>query len=78
MAPYEDLFGRKCRSPIGWFETSETSLFRSDFVHQAMEKVKAIHQRLETAQSRYKSCADNRRRGLEFSIGIGCSSRCLQ
>ena len=34
-----------------------------------MEKVKLIQQRLETAQSRHKSYADIRRRGLEFSIG---------
>ncbi|CAN4090624.1 unnamed protein product [Withania somnifera] len=24
MAPYEALYGRKCRSPIGWFEVGET------------------------------------------------------
>ncbi|XP_047260397.1 uncharacterized protein LOC124893436 [Capsicum annuum] len=34
-----------------------------------MEKVKVIQQRLKTAQSRHKSYADIRRRGLEFSIG---------
>jgi len=69
MAPYEALYGRKCRSPIGWFEKGETALFGPDLVHQAMEKVKVIQQRLETAQSRHKSYADVRRRGLEFSIG---------
>ena len=69
MAPYETLYGRKCRSPIGWFETGETALFGPYLVHKAMEKVKVIQQRLETAQSRHKSYAAVRRRGLEFSIG---------
>ncbi|KAH0681196.1 hypothetical protein KY284_022281 [Solanum tuberosum] len=69
MSPYEALYGRKCRSPIGWFEKGEAALFGPDLVHQAMEKVKVIQQRLETAQSRHKSYADVRRRGLEFSIG---------
>ena len=69
MAPYEALYGRKCRSPIGWFEVGETILFGPDLVHQAMEKVKVIQQRLGTAQSRHKSYADVRRRGLEFAIG---------
>ncbi|XP_049378004.1 uncharacterized protein LOC125842720 [Solanum stenotomum] len=69
MALDEALYGRKCRSPIGWFETGETVLFGPDLVHQAMEKVKVIHQRLTTAQSRHKSYADVRRRELEFSIG---------
>ena len=40
MAPYEALYGRKCRSPICWFETGETALFGLD--HQATEKVKII------------------------------------
>ena len=69
MAPYEALYGRKCRSPIGWFEVGETALFGPDLVLQAMEKVKVIQQRLAIAQSRHKSYADVRRRGLEFSIG---------
>ncbi|XP_049399792.1 uncharacterized protein LOC125863854 [Solanum stenotomum] len=68
MAPYEALYGRKCRSPIGWFEVGETALFGPDLVLQAMEKMKVIQQWLSTTQSRHKSYADVRRRGLEFSI----------
>ena len=69
MAPYEALYGRKCRSPIGWFEVGETLLFGSDLIYQAIEKVKVIQQLLKIAQSQHKSYADSRRRGLEFSIG---------
>ena len=47
----------------------ETLLIGPDLVYQAIEKVKVIQQRLKTAQSRHKSYADSRRRGLEFSIG---------
>ncbi|WMV07863.1 hypothetical protein MTR67_001248 [Solanum verrucosum] len=39
MAPYEALYGRRCRSPIGWFEVGEAQLIGPDLVHQAMEKV---------------------------------------
>ncbi|WMV14119.1 hypothetical protein MTR67_007504 [Solanum verrucosum] len=39
MAPYEVLYGRRCRSSIGWFEVSEVGLIGPDLVHQAMEKV---------------------------------------
>ncbi|WMV07972.1 hypothetical protein MTR67_001357 [Solanum verrucosum] len=39
MAPYEDLYGRRCRSSIGWFEVGESGLIGPDLVHQAMEKV---------------------------------------
>nr|XP_004250664.1 uncharacterized protein LOC101265398 [Solanum lycopersicum] len=69
MEPNESLYGRKCRSPISWFETGETALFGPVLVHQAMEKVKVIQQHLGTAQSRHKSYANIRRRGLQFSIG---------
>ncbi|XP_049382858.1 uncharacterized protein LOC125847237 [Solanum stenotomum] len=69
MAPYEALYGRKCRSPIGWFEVGETALFGPDLVLEAMKKVKVIQQLLATSQSRHKSYVNVRRRGLEFSIG---------
>ncbi|WMV41177.1 hypothetical protein MTR67_034562 [Solanum verrucosum] len=39
MAPYKALFGRRCRSPIGWFEVGEAGLIGTYLVHQAMEKV---------------------------------------
>nr|XP_016449027.1 PREDICTED: uncharacterized protein LOC107774072 [Nicotiana tabacum] len=58
MAPYEALYGRKCRSPIGLFEVGEAGLLGPNLVQQAMEKVKLISDRLRTAQSRQKSYAD--------------------
>ncbi|XP_070032912.1 uncharacterized protein [Nicotiana tomentosiformis] len=69
MAPYEALYGRRCRSLIGWFEAGETNLLGPDLVQEAMDKVQLIKQRLLTAQSRQKSYADKRRRDLVFTIG---------
>ncbi|XP_070046632.1 uncharacterized protein [Nicotiana tomentosiformis] len=37
-APFEDLYGRRCRSPIGWFEIGEAELIGPNLMHQAMEK----------------------------------------
>ncbi|KAH0784113.1 hypothetical protein KY290_003711 [Solanum tuberosum] len=68
MASYEALYGRRCRSPIGWFEVGEAGLIGPDLVHQALEKVKVIQERLKTAQSRQKSYTDVRRRALEFEV----------
>ena len=68
MAPFEALYGRKCRSPIGWFEISDYQLLGPDIVQDAKTKVKLIRERLVTAQSRQKSYADNRRRELEFEV----------
>ena len=68
MAPYEALYGRRCRSPNGWFEVGETTLIGPDSVLYAMEKVQLIRDRLKTSQSRQKSYADVRRRELEFQV----------
>ena len=68
MAPYEALYGRRCRSPVGWFEVGEAALIGPDSVLDAMEKVQLIRDRLKTAQSRQKSYADVRRRELEFQV----------
>ncbi|WMV32932.1 hypothetical protein MTR67_026317 [Solanum verrucosum] len=35
MAPYETLYGRRCKSTIGWFEVSEAGLIGPYLVHQA-------------------------------------------
>ncbi|XP_027182130.1 uncharacterized protein LOC113780533 [Coffea eugenioides] len=39
------------------------------WIEKANEKVKLVRQRIQTAQSRQKSYADNRRKDLKFSIG---------
>ncbi|KAH0679067.1 hypothetical protein KY284_020152 [Solanum tuberosum] len=51
MAPYEPLYGRRYRLPIGWFEVCEAGLIGPDLVHQAMKKLKVIQERLKAAQS---------------------------
>ncbi|WMV33417.1 hypothetical protein MTR67_026802, partial [Solanum verrucosum] len=68
MAPYEVLYGRRCRSPIGWFEGYEVGLIGPDLIHQDMKKVKVIQERLKTSQSHQKSYTDVRRRVLEFEV----------
>ncbi|KAF3670933.1 putative sulfate transporter 3.4-like [Capsicum annuum] len=42
MAPFEDLYRRRYRSPIEWFDIGETRLFSPELVHQAIEKVKDV------------------------------------
>ena len=68
MALYEALYGRPCRSPLGWTEVGEGSITGPDLIRDTYEKVSLILQRLLTAQSRQKSYADVRRRPLEFEV----------
>ena len=69
VAPYEALYGRSCRSPIGWFEVGEPSLLVLEFIYKTLEKVHIIRNWLQMAYSRKKSYADHRRRDLEFEEG---------
>ncbi|WVZ89932.1 hypothetical protein U9M48_036277 [Paspalum notatum var. saurae] len=69
MAPFEALYGRRCRTPLNWSEPGEWVTFGPDLVTQAKEQVKLIHSNLKRAQSRQKSYFDKRRRQLVFEVG---------
>src|SRR3954463_9095917 len=69
MAPFEFMYGRKCRTPLNWSEVGESQIFGPNILREAEEKVHKIHEHLKTAQSRQKSYADKRRRDLAFNIG---------
>nr|CAD1827604.1 unnamed protein product [Ananas comosus var. bracteatus] len=69
MAPFEALYGRKCRSPIHWSDVGEHVVLGPDVLQEAEGKVRLARQRLLTAQSRQKSYSDKRRRDLEFTVG---------
>ena len=58
MAPFEVLYGQKCRTPLNWSETGERSLFGPDVINEAEEKVRIIRENLTIAQSRQKSYYD--------------------
>jgi hypothetical protein len=69
MAPFEALYGRRCRTPLSWSQTGERKIFGPDLVIEAEDKVKIIQNNLKVAQSRQKSYADIRRRSLLFQVG---------
>ncbi|KAK6160435.1 hypothetical protein DH2020_003816 [Rehmannia glutinosa] len=69
MAPYEALYGRKCRGAEEAYVVGENILLKVDLVREAMEKVKLIKERIRTTRSRQKSYADKRRKDLEFEVG---------
>ena len=69
MDPFEALYGRRCRSPIGWFDAFEVRLWGTDLMRQSLEKVKFIQEKLLAAQSRQKEYADRKVRDLDFIKG---------
>ncbi|GKD21653.1 reverse transcriptase domain-containing protein [Tanacetum coccineum] len=46
-APFEALYGRKCRSPVCWAEVSDIQLTRPEIVHEITEKIVQISQNLQ-------------------------------
>nr|GEY40442.1 putative reverse transcriptase domain-containing protein [Tanacetum cinerariifolium] len=67
-APFEALYGRKCRSPVCWSEVEDSQLTGLRLIRETMKKIMQIKNRLLTARSRQKSYADVRRRPLEFDV----------
>ena len=68
MAPFEALYGRKCRTPVCWDEVGERRLVGPELVQITSEKMKVVRDNLKIARDRQKSYANNRRRDLQFEI----------
>jgi hypothetical protein len=48
MSPFEALYGRKCRTPLYWDQTSERQFFRPEVIQEAEEQVRLIRANLRT------------------------------
>ncbi|GKC61027.1 putative reverse transcriptase domain-containing protein [Tanacetum coccineum] len=68
-APYEALYGRKCRSPVCWAEVGEAQLTGPELIQETTEKIVLIKQRMQAAQDRQKSYADRKRKPMEYEVG---------
>jgi len=68
MAPYEALYGRKCRSALCWDQSSDVRDLGPDMLQETIDGVQVIRARMKAAQDRQKSYADVRRRPLEFEV----------
>ncbi|GJT46540.1 putative reverse transcriptase domain-containing protein [Tanacetum coccineum] len=53
-APFEALYGRKCRSPIMWAKVGEGQLIGHELVQETTEKISQIKDRLKAALSPWK------------------------
>ncbi|GJR11895.1 putative reverse transcriptase domain-containing protein [Tanacetum coccineum] len=69
VAPFEALYGQKCRSPICWAEVGDAQLTGPEIIHETTEKIIQIKKRIQAARDRQKSYADRRRKPLEFEVG---------
>ncbi|GAU45527.1 hypothetical protein TSUD_400740 [Trifolium subterraneum] len=69
MAPYEALYGRRCRTPLCWYESGETVVLGPDIVQETTKKIRMIQEKMKVSQSRQKSYHDKKRKDVEFQEG---------
>ncbi|GJS77878.1 putative reverse transcriptase domain-containing protein [Tanacetum coccineum] len=68
VAPYEALYGRKCRSPVCWAKVREAQLTSPEMIQETTEKIILIKQRIQAAQDRQKSYADLKQKPMQFEV----------
>jgi hypothetical protein len=69
MAPFEALYGQRCRTPLNWSEAGERTLFGTDLVKDAEERVEVIRENLKLAQMRQKSYHDKGTTPRHYEVG---------
>ena len=52
MAPYEALYGRKCRSPVCWDVESLRQLEGPEIIQITVDKIQIVKQCMKAAQDR--------------------------
>ena len=69
MAPYEALYGWKCRTPVCWTKLNEYKVIGLDIVKDTEEKVQVIRKSLKAANDQQKSYANLKRRDIAYEVG---------
>jgi hypothetical protein len=69
MAPFEVLYGRRCRTPLNWIVPEEKVIFGPDIIEEAESIVCLIQENLKAVKSHQEIYANKRRRPLEFKVG---------
>jgi hypothetical protein len=69
MAPFEALYGRRCRTPLNWSLVGERKFFGPNLVKEAEERVEVIKENLKAAQMRQKSYHDKGKTVREYQVG---------
>jgi hypothetical protein len=69
MAPFEALYGCRCRTPLNWIEPREKVIFGPNLIDEAEVTVRRIQDNLQAMRSRQESYANKRCWLLEFEVG---------
>nr|GEV74901.1 putative reverse transcriptase domain, ribonuclease H-like domain, aspartic peptidase domain protein [Tanacetum cinerariifolium] len=67
-APFEALYGRRCRSPVCWAEVGDAQLTSPEIIHETTKKIVQIKIRIQAARDQQKSYADLKRKPMDFQV----------
>ncbi|KAI0501334.1 hypothetical protein KFK09_016278 [Dendrobium nobile] len=68
MAPYEALYGRKCRTPLTLTEVGDRQEMGATFVDETVKKINLIKERLKAAQDRQQKYYNQKHGFVQFQI----------
>ncbi|GKA96506.1 putative reverse transcriptase domain-containing protein [Tanacetum coccineum] len=68
-APFKELYGRKCCSPVFWAKVGQVQLTGPEMVQETTEKVIQIKQQMQAARDHQKSYAELKCKPMEFQVG---------
>jgi hypothetical protein len=69
MAPFDALYGRRCRTPLNWPKAGERTFFGPDLIKDSEAKVQVIRENLKLAQMRQKSYHDRGMTPRQYEVG---------
>ncbi|GJY71646.1 putative reverse transcriptase domain-containing protein [Tanacetum coccineum] len=69
-APFEALYGQKCRSPVCWAEVGDVQLTGPEIIHETTKKIVQIQQRLQAARDRQRSYANVRFGPVAYTLEL--------
>ncbi|GJT74873.1 putative reverse transcriptase domain-containing protein [Tanacetum coccineum] len=81
-APFEALYGRKCRSPICWAKVRDVQLTGPEIIHETTKKIVQIRQRLQAILKRvgpvaYKLELPEELRNVHNTFHVSNLQKCL-
>ena len=72
MAPFEALYGRRCRTPLNWSEARERNFFGPDIVQEAEEQVQIIQKKSESSSNPSKELCGQKAASYLLPSGGSC------
>jgi hypothetical protein len=69
IIPFEELYGRKCNTPVSWDNPADRTVVGPELLKEMEDQMIKIKKNLKVAQCRQKSYADKNRTHREFKVG---------